>query len=140
MESATVGIVLNTVLSFALIYVMGFAGAVVGTATSMIVSSAYFVWMFHRQTEYPYGRLLRESYLKPILVSALVLGAMLLLRHTALHDKNLSWLGLVAMGLIFGSLYCVGIVLVRFFDAYDWSKIESLVPGLRRITGGGQTA
>lgn len=133
-QSATLGIVLNVVLSLGLIYKFGFAGAVLGTSASLILASGYFMWMFHSRTQYSVSRVMREAYLKPISCSVLILAALL-----AMHPaKNLSWFGLVGMGVVFAGLYSAAILLSRFFDEYDWSKAESLVPAaryLRRVSG-----
>jgi O-antigen/teichoic acid export membrane protein len=126
-QSATLGIVLNIFLSLGLIYKFGFAGAVLGTSVSLIVASAYFMSVFHRRTGYVVSRVLREGYLKPILCSVLVLVALLAIHPT----KNLSWFGLAGMGVIFGVLYVLAILLSHFFDKYDWSKIESFMPLVR---------
>lgn len=127
MESATLGIILNAVLSLGLIYKFGFAGAVVGTSASLILASGYFMVVFHRHTRYSASRILREGYLKPLLCSILVLAVLVLLHGT----KNLSWFGMAAMGVVFGALYSVTILLSGFFDEYDWSKAESFAPVVR---------
>jgi O-antigen/teichoic acid export membrane protein len=126
-QSATLGIVLNVVLSLALIYKFGFGGAVLGTSASLILASGYFIAMFHRSTEYSVSRVLRESYLKPILCSVLILAVFLAI----LPAKNLSWLGLVGMGAVFGLIYSVVILRSGFLDEYDWSKVESFIPVVR---------
>ncbi len=123
-HSALLGIVLNVVLSLALIYEFGFAGAVLGTSISLIVSSAYFIAIFHRRTGYSLTRLLREGYLKSALASLISLAALFVFRPA----RELSWLGLVLMTFGFGLLYFVIILLSRFFDEYDWTKIEHFVP------------
>jgi O-antigen/teichoic acid export membrane protein len=127
-QSALLAIVLNVLLSLGLIYKFGFAGAVMGTAGALIVASAYFMVVFHRQTGYPVLRVLQESYLKPVLGSGLLLVLMLAVRPT----RNLSWLGLAAMGVVFGVLYSAVILRSGFFDQYDWNKIEAFVPGARK--------
>ena len=127
LQSAVLGIVLNIFLSVILIYKFGFAGAVLGTAASLVIASVYFMWMFHHETGYAFGRLLRDSYLKPTL-SSLAVMAVILAVHPA---KNLSWFGLVALGILFGTAYSAVILMSRFFDDYDWSKIETFVPVAR---------
>jgi len=126
-QSAILGIVINIVLSLGLIYKFGFAGAVLGTSASLILASAYFMSVFHRRTGYSVSRVLQGSYLKPILCSILILAMLLTIRPT----KNLSWFGLAGIGAIFGILYAIAILLSRFFDEYDWSKIESFMPVAR---------
>jgi stage V sporulation protein B len=135
-DSAILGIVLNVALSFGLIYKFGFAGAVLGTSAALVLASGYFITLFHRHTHYPFSRLLRESYLKPVLSSLFALSLILAVHPTS----DLGWFGLVSMGLIFGGLYSVVILLSRFFDAYDWTKMETFVPGVRRVRRLGRVA
>ncbi|MFZ0733071.1 MAG: oligosaccharide flippase family protein [Candidatus Sulfotelmatobacter sp.] len=135
-DSAILGIVVNLLLSFGLIYKFGFAGAVIGTSAALVLASGYFITVFHRHTHYSFARLLRESYLKPALCSLFVLAAILAV-HT---PSDLGWLGLVLMGLIFGGLYTIVILLSRFFDAYDWTKMEAFVPGVRQVRRLGRVA
>jgi O-antigen/teichoic acid export membrane protein len=126
-QSATLGIALNVVLSLGLIYRFGFAGAVLGTSASLILASGFFISVFHRQTGYPVSRVLQESYLKPIVTSIVVASALFAIRPT----RDLSWLGLAGTGVVFGAFYAFGILLSGFFDDYDWSKIESFLPVAR---------
>ena len=126
-KSAAAGIVLNILLSFGLIKKFGFPGAVLGTASSLILASSFFMWLFHHQTRYSFSRLLRNSYLKPSISSLLVFVVLL----TIFPVSNLSWKGLVGFGLGSAVLYSGAILLLRFFDDYDWHKIESLLPIVR---------
>jgi O-antigen/teichoic acid export membrane protein len=131
-QSAILGVVINFFLSLVLIYKFGFAGAVVGTSVSLTVASGYFIFLFHRRTHYSITRVLRESYLKPACSSVLVLALILAVRPM----RNASWTGLAAMGVVFGVFYSIAVLLSRFFDGYDWAKIESFIPvvgHLRRI-------
>jgi O-antigen/teichoic acid export membrane protein len=127
-QSAILGIVLNIVLSLGLIYKFGFAGAVLGTSASLILASGFFISVFHRRTGYSLARVLREGYMKPILASVLILAVILVIRPTS----NLSWFGLVGIGVVFGAFYSVVILLSGFFDRYDWNKIETFMPIARR--------
>lgn len=126
-RSAIVGIVLNVVLSLGLIYRFGFAGAVLGTSVSLILASLYFMSVFHRRTKYSISRVLREGYSKPICCSVLVLGGILAIHPT----RSVSAFGLAGVGVVFGILYSIAILLTGFFDEYDWSKIENFMPVLR---------
>jgi O-antigen/teichoic acid export membrane protein len=125
-QSALLAIVLNVILSLGLIYKFGFAGAVMGTAGALILASGFFIVVFHRQTGYPVSRVLK-SYLKPVLGSTLLLAVVLVFVPT----KYLSWFGLIALGLVFGILYTVFILLSQFFDQYDWNKVEGFLPAVR---------
>jgi O-antigen/teichoic acid export membrane protein len=128
-QSAMLGVVINVILSLGLIYKFGFAGAVVGTSVSLVIASVYFMYLFHGRTGYPVSRLLRESYVKPICCSVLVLAVILTIRPTS----SISWTGLVGISLVFGVFYSVTILLSHFLDEYDWNKIESFVPVVRRV-------
>jgi len=126
-QSATLGIVLNIVLSLGLIYKFGFAGAVMGTAAALILASGYFMTMFHRRTKYPISRVLLEAYMKPLFCSGLAVGVIL-----AIHPPtHLSWVGLVGMGVVFGAIYSASILLSQFFDEYEWNKIVTFIPWAR---------
>lgn len=122
--AALVGVGLNIPLSFILIYRFGFGGALIGTSVSLIVASVTFLFLFHRHTGNSIFRLLREAYLKPVSCSIGVLVILFLV----LPVTSLSWLGLLASALLFGALYITLLLSVRFFDLYDWNKIEAAVP------------
>ncbi len=126
-QSATLGIVLNVVFSLGLIYKFGFAGAVAGTSASLVIASLFFMAVFHRNTGYPLSRILQQGYLRPVLCSIPLLIVLFLIYPA----RNLSWFGLIAVGLAFGVLYTTAILLSGFFDDYDWSKIEPFVPVVR---------
>ena len=127
MQSALMGIIVNVLLSLVLIYRWGFAGAVFGTAISIILASTYFLYLFHRDTKYSTVRLIREAYLKPLIIS-LPLAVVLFL---AIGQLSPSWTSLVALGTAFGVLYVAALLFSRFFDAYDWGKVESFIPAIR---------
>jgi O-antigen/teichoic acid export membrane protein len=128
-DAAVLGVVVNLVLSFGLIYRYGFAGAVLGTAVSLIISATYFTIVFHRQTGYSFFQLLSESYAKPLACSILSLASVLI----AYPTRDLSWPGLVGVAIAFGAVYSALILLSQFFDAYDWNKIEGFVPMARHV-------
>jgi O-antigen/teichoic acid export membrane protein len=126
-NGAIIGIASNLVLSFLLIYMYGFGGAVVGTSASLILAAVYFIWVFHVQTRYSFSQLMKAAYLKPLLCTSLAMTAVFVINP----GTNVSWIGLLAMGLAFGLVYSILILLSRFFDAYDWSKIEGIIPAVR---------
>lgn len=123
-QSAALGMIVNVVLSLGLIYKFGFAGAVLGTSTSLIIAVAFFFPLFHRRTGYLFSRVV-QSYGKPVFCSVVPLAALFVVRPA------LSWFGLVAVGAAFGVLYSMAILLSGFLDEYDWSRIESLLPVAR---------
>ncbi len=127
--SALAGIVLNVFLSFVLIHSYGFSGAIIGTSFSLVIATALFIYLFHRHTGNPYGRLIREAYLKPVACSLLILA---MLRIISPLD-HLGWGGLVVHGVVFGVVYVLSLLLTRFFDPFDLAQVESLYPGARIV-------
>jgi O-antigen/teichoic acid export membrane protein len=126
-QSAMAGVIANVALSLGLIYKFGFSGAVLGTSVSLIGASVYFMVLFHQRTRYSIFRVLQESYFKPICCSGVALAVVL----AASPSRSTSWFELAEMGIAFGILYCVAILLSRFLDEYDWRKIESFIPVAR---------
>jgi O-antigen/teichoic acid export membrane protein len=127
MQSALMGIILNVFLSVGLIYRFGFPGAVLGTAGSLASASTYFLYLFHRDTRYSVLRLFREAYLKPLVIS-MPLTALLVF---AVRQLVPSWTSLALLGVAFGTLYVTALLFSNFFDQYDWTKMESLIPAIR---------
>ncbi len=127
--SAFIGIVLNVVVSFLLIYWYGFPGAVVGTSVSLFVASALFVHLYHRQTGHSFSRLVREAYLKPL---ACVLVLVLLMR-AIVEWRQAGWATLAGHGLLFAVLYFVGVSRMRFFDEFDLGKLQAYFPAGRLL-------
>ena len=126
-QSAILGIVSNIVLSSVLIYKFGFSGAVMGTAGALFLASAFYIVVFHQITHYSLTRVLQEAYLKPIVCSALSLAVVRIM-----HPINtLSWFGIAVIAFAFGILFVTMILLSRFFDEYDWIRIEHLLPVMR---------
>lgn len=130
-QSALLGFGSNVILSVALIYRFGFAGAVVGTSLSLILASTFFMYLFHKSTNYPVTRLFRDAYLKPFTTAALIAVPAWLFVRTI----SLSWAALFALAAIFGLLYVTAILLNRFIDQYEWRKIESFIPAVRHFRG-----
>ena len=124
MLSASLGLVLNILLSLLLIYRYGLPGAVIGTSISLLFASIFFMYLFHVRTGYEVGRLLRESYLKPAAVCFVLLCIWFVIRP----ERNFSWAELIGGGAVFGFIYAVTLLFTQFFDRFDWEKAERLVP------------
>ena len=118
------GIGVNLTLSFLLTYLYGLTGAVVGTSVALVVATAYFLYQFHRLTKNPFGKLLREAYLKPVVSSLVALTILLAFRPF----DGMGWGGLSLQAMIFSAMYFLGLISSRFFDQFDLAKAESLVP------------
>lgn len=127
MCSALLGIVINVPLSYILIRIFGFRGAVAGTSVSLAAGAALFLYLFHKQERASVARLLRGAYLKPVLFSLILL----ILEFRISPSAGLSWFGLFLQGSIFAIIYAGALVSTKFFDEYDWTKIESAFPIFR---------
>jgi O-antigen/teichoic acid export membrane protein len=122
-NSAVLGIILNLTLSFLLIRLYGFQGAVIGTSVSLCIATAYFLFEFKRETDSSPWELAKVAYLKPM-VSSLPAAAALFF---FLRFVRVSWLALFSGGLIFGSVYCLFLLILRFFDSVDLQIVDGVV-------------
>jgi len=130
-RAAVLTIVLNLVVSTLLILYLGFAGAVYGTALALITATCYFVTMFHKRTGYSL-RSLWSPYPKPMLWA----GFLAVTTWLLVPVNHLGWSGLLSTLAAFAAAYCIGLVLLRYFDAFDVDVLERILPlpkALRRI-------
>jgi O-antigen/teichoic acid export membrane protein len=123
---AVVTAALNIVLSLVFIQRWGFAGAMLGTTVSMIVGSIYFLVIAASHLDIPLHVTLYRAYSKPLLCSALAALAMWL-TSTLLTN---GWQNLLVSAPVYGIVYCLGLVLTRFFDGFDLTKAEEHLPYL----------
>jgi O-antigen/teichoic acid export membrane protein len=121
--SAVLGIVLNLTLSFVLIRLYGFQGAVIGTSLSLCFASGFFLFMFQRETKSSLLEVLKIAYLKPILASLLAAGGVAFF----LRAMAVSWVGLFLGAIIFGVAYSMLLLLLRFFDTVDLAIVDRIV-------------
>ena len=130
-RSAVVGIITNLFLSTVLILYFGFTGAVYGTGLSLLIATAYFMVMFHRETGYPPSSFF-GPYLKP-LGCGIFLG---MVTRQLVPISQLRWGGLALTTAIFSFSYGSGLLVLRYFDAFDVQAVERFLPipkVLRRI-------
>jgi len=123
LNSAIAGIVLNLTLSLVLIRWYGFPGAVIGTSISLGLASALFLVEYQLETKSPLWDLMRTAYFKPIVSALLVFAG---LRVIARLVAN-TWVALFAGALIFGGIYFILLLLLRFFDSVDLSVVERVI-------------
>jgi O-antigen/teichoic acid export membrane protein len=120
---------LNIVLSYIFISRWGFAGAAMGTAIPMIVSTIYFFVAYKPYFETPLYQTLGRAYLKPLLCSVV---AVLVVPGVGLLKLHM-WEGLMIEMIAFGTIYLFGLKMVRFFDRFDLDKIEAHMPFLVQL-------
>lgn len=116
--------VLNVVLSLVFIMRWGFLGAAWGSVLPIIIANTYYFCASQKYLGVPFLQILRRAYLKPVLCS-IVAGA----ASSAINVlvRNL-WLDVLVGASAFAIIYLAGLLLARFFDEFDWSKLEAHVP------------
>jgi O-antigen/teichoic acid export membrane protein len=134
--TASVGLLINVVVSGLLIWRFGFAGAFLGTTIAIMFSSVWYLILFHRYTKYPFWSVVRMAYFKPILCSTFLAASMSLLWPPAVR-----WSSLILRTAVFGILYLAALILTRFFDRFDLDQIPSRIrlSGPWRMVLGGET-
>ncbi len=126
MVSALIILSCNIVLSITLILCFSFVGALIGTGTSTVAGTAFFMYRFHKQIKWKITSLLKNVYLKPLLASLLAIcsssGVDLFL-----HFFDFTPLGrienfvyLILKGVLFSGIYMITIFLCKYLDEYDW--------------------
>lgn len=127
--SASLGILVNLVVSFFLIYFYGFSGAVIGTSLAITIGTTYFIYLFNKVSVGGWWRPILGAYLKPVVCSSVLVGLLLILHPL----DTVNWLGLFVAGVILGCAYMVGLVAMRFFDQFDLARAERLFPPFRLV-------
>jgi len=131
-SSALIGVVVSVTLSLFLVYRYGLTGAVIGTSLAIVVASLFFFYFFGRRVESASGRLIVWAYLKPVIISLVLLALLFRLKP----PRGLGWGGLVSVGIVFGMLYFTALVATGFFDRVDLARAKTVfqsLPLARRI-------
>lgn len=120
---------LNLVLSFAFIKVWGFAGAALGTAIPMALSTIYFLARSRRYFEMPVRTILLRSYLRPVLYSVAASVCAVLVGYAHLHSA----VALVGKLTAFGLVYLALLIFARGLDEVDRDYIMRHLPLMSRL-------
>jgi O-antigen/teichoic acid export membrane protein len=117
-------LVLQTVLGITLIIKLGFFGILLATPTSLLLSSCYFMIIFHRYLRLPLRQFLYNVYLKPMGACFLASLAVLILDHTLARfypaQGRLAALSILGLeGLLFLVIYLGLLWQGRYLDEYD---------------------
>lgn len=122
-------LVLDVVLAIGLISRLGFTGALIATPVSLVVSSLYFLWIFHRLIGLPGTGVFWEVYGKP--VAACLLAGILIYGlqsqwpagawpFAQLSGSRLGTLLFIgAEGMAFMVIYLLAMWKMQYLDAYD---------------------
>jgi O-antigen/teichoic acid export membrane protein len=127
--AAALGILVNLIVSFVLIYLHGFSGAVIGTSLAITVGTTYFIYLFNKVSASGWRKPIWHAYLKPVVCSSILVGLLLVIYPL----ETVNWLGLFVAGIIFLCAYLVGLIAMRFFDQFDLARAERLFPPIRLV-------
>jgi O-antigen/teichoic acid export membrane protein len=120
---ALVGMCGTLIGSSILISRWGFTGALYGTTVSVLSAAAYLIFMFHQETGFSIRRLM-PIYGKPFLLGvclAAVAGRLIPIRQ-------LHWPGMIATTVAIVLAHGGGLLLLRYFDAFDLRVLERFLP------------
>jgi len=128
---------MNTLLGIALVIRLGFWGVLIATPLSLIISSLYFMVLFHRLLGIPLVQFLRDTYLQPLITCSLAGLPLLTLNAVILRTVqargrlvNLTILG--AEGLLFVAIYGGLMLKTAYLDDYDRGLLKHLGQSLLR--------
>jgi len=114
----------NLILSFIFILRWGLIGAACGAVLPIVIGNTYYFWTTGKYLEIRFLAVLRSAYLKPALSA---LAACVAASAINLLVTNL-WIELLAGLAAFAIVYFGALILLRFFDEFDWSKLETHLP------------
>ena len=118
-----VGMSGTLILSTILISLWGFTGALYGTSVSVLGATVYLILLFHQETGFSMRRLLR-IYFEPVILG-LCLAA---LAGYLVPFRRLYWPGMIVSAVAIVGADGVGLLLLRYFDAFDLRIVERFLP------------
>lgn len=131
---------MNTLLGIALVIRLGFWGVLIATPLSLIVSSLYFMALFHRLLGIPLLQFFRDTYLQPVIaclfagLPILTLNAVILQTLQA-QGRLMSLAVLGAEGLLFVAIYGGLMLKTQYLDTYDRRLLLRIGQSLLNGTG-----
>lgn len=129
---------MNLFLGIVLIIKFGFVGLLIATAVSLIVSSAYFIHLFHKKVSIvPLGlflQLIRTPSLCSIVPAFIILTVNFTL-HASLYsgDRVVNGCCLVLNGVFFAFSYTASLLKSGCLDSYDTTLLRERIPFIKRI-------
>ena len=130
MKAGLVSMCSNLLLTIGLVLTIGFWGIPIATATSMIISWAWFAHVVRDDFDVGFGSLLRRTLLWPVLAAApAVIPCVLFDRWGAVHPGFLTNLTLLAAAACaFALVYALIMPRTPFMDSEDLRLLDSTLP------------
>ncbi|MGR3174888.1 MAG: oligosaccharide flippase family protein [Candidatus Scalindua sp.] len=125
MISALIILGLNILLSITLIILFGFIGALIGTSTSAIIGSSFFMIRFHKHIKRTIKSFLREVCMKPFfacviaILTSFTIDFLFYFLAFSPSGRTGYLIYLSLKGIIFSGTYLLFIFTVKYLDEYD---------------------
>ncbi len=130
MRSSAFILIMNFVLSVVLIIKFGFAGALIGTVSALIIGNSFYLIYF--QTKYiqePFFEFLLKIYASPFFAGIFGFISILGIKHHFLHLQQTYWGNVIFLsisGSIFILIYVVTLILTRFLTQEDLQLLKKI--------------
>ncbi len=121
MASATVGLVLNGILSYVFLQSFGYLGLLLGTSLSLGFEALLFLYLFHRGLRIEWSTVLRLLP-QPLIATLLAAGGAIAV-GSLLSSALLKFLfmSITALG-----IYLLAILNPSYFDSRDWEFVREI--------------
>lgn len=140
LQTSALIIILNLILSLALILHMGFVGALIGTCVAMTIGNLLYLYRFNQYLEIPAYTLLRQVFFKPAGAAVIAGGALYIAQFMAvdfLGPETMSRpelaLYLCTAGIAFFCVFCASLMLLRCIDRSDVELASRLWAAVRMV-------
>lgn len=121
MYSSILGIFLNILFSFIFIIILGYKGAVIGTASALILASIWFIYIFHRVEVIHFKETFLAAISKPAFAS-IIFSLFLFLNLYFLPEPG--FFALLVLGLLSIIIYLSVVFKFHFLDSYEIEKVK----------------
>ncbi|MCG2725686.1 MAG: oligosaccharide flippase family protein [Elusimicrobia bacterium] len=134
MRSSVIAALLNLVLSVLLVIKIGYFGAVIGTAISMVIAAGYFIIKFHKFMFIPILETAMPVFLKPLVACAASAMVVYILEPRA---GFLNWYLLIGFGCMYMAVFVAAIISLKHFDDFDKVLVNNCLLKAKRRFGNG---
>jgi len=124
MKAGAFQLILNVILSIALVIKIGFVGIVIATLISLSLSSIWFMKMFHKYLEYPLLKFIGKIFVMPFPVSIFAGVIVIVLNHyidliNLPSNRLVNFSILTLRAIVFTMIYLLIIFRTKYLDEYD---------------------
>ncbi|MCL5035840.1 MAG: oligosaccharide flippase family protein [Chloroflexi bacterium] len=127
MKSSILLAIANIILSPILIWKIGFTGALWGTTTAMVISTIYFVFLFHKTIDISFKDVIRKCFIIP--AAATVVSSSLFFILPGFFSENiLTWLCFI---IVFLAIYLMIMLSTGHLDKFEKDFIKSIFSSVK---------